>query len=68
MKIYKYILTIAVSLALISTTFAASTTNKGSTPKGKPFVEIQGAIIEVEGEIATLQDQVDSLVGRVDTI
>ena len=68
MKISKSLLTFAVSAALSSTAFAASTTNKGSNPNGKPFIEIQGQIIEVEGEIATLQDQVDSLVGRVDTI
>lgn len=47
---------------------AGSTTNKGSNPNGKPFVEIQGQIVEVEGEVATLQDQVDSLVGRVETV
>lgn len=68
MTITKTLLTLAVSAALSSTVFAASTTNKGSNPNGKPFVEIQGQIVEIEGEIATLQDQVDSLVGRVDTI
>ena len=68
MKISKTLLTIAVSAALSSTVFAGSSTNKGSTPNGKPFVEIQGQILEVEGEIATLQDQVDSLVGRVATV
>ena len=67
-KISTTLLTLAVSVALSSTAFAASNTNKGSNPNGKPFVEIQGQIIEVEGEIATLGDQVDSLVGRVDTI
>jgi peptidoglycan hydrolase CwlO-like protein len=67
-KISITLLTLAVSVALSSTAFAASNTNKGSNPNGKPFVEIQGQIIEVEGEIATLGDQVDSLVGRVNTI
>jgi cell division protein FtsB len=40
----------------------------GGTPRGKPFIELQGQIVEVEGEISTLQDQVDSIVAKVDTI
>ena len=67
-KLLKSTLLVAISAALSSTAFAASSTNKGSNPNGKPFVEIQGQIVEVEGEIATLQDQVDSLVGRVATV
>jgi len=67
-KISKYLLALMVSVILTSTAFAGSTTNKGSNPNGKPFVEIQGVIVEIEGEIATLQDQIDSLVGRVDSI
>lgn len=52
----------------VSASWAASNTNKGANPNGKPFIEIEGQIVEVEGEIATLQDQVDALVGRVDSI
>lgn len=52
------IMLIVISAASASTAWAASTTNKGANPNGKPFVEIQGQIVEVEGEISTLQDHV----------
>jgi uncharacterized coiled-coil protein SlyX len=45
--------------------FAGSNTNKGASPNGKPFVELNGAIVEVEGEVSELQDQMDLLAGRV---
>lgn len=67
-KLLKSTLLVAISAALSSTAFAASTTNKGANPNGKPFIEIAGAIIEVEGEISTLQDQVDALIGQVNTV
>lgn len=41
---------------------------KGSTPNGKPFIELDGQIVEIEGEISSIQDQIDSLVAKVDTI
>lgn len=40
----------------------------GATPRGKPFIELQGQIIEVQAEVSTLQDQVDSIVAKVDTL
>jgi len=44
-----------VAAAMVTgTVFAGSTTNKGATPNGKPFVEIDGAIVEVEGQVASL--------------
>jgi len=55
----------AILMCLGGSAFAAG---KGSNPNGKPFIELQGAIVEVEGEISSLSDQVDSLVDRVDTI
>ena len=41
---------------------------KGKTPKGKPFLELQGQIIEIQGSISTMKDQMDSIVAKVDTI
>lgn len=61
--------TLFIGSILFSTaTFAASGTNKGTNPNGKPFIEIAGQIIEIEGAISSLQDQIDSLIGRVDSI
>jgi len=65
------ILCIGACLALTagaSPVWAASSTDKGANPNGKPFIEIQGQIIEVEGEVSTLQDQADALVGVVGTL
>jgi peptidoglycan hydrolase CwlO-like protein len=62
----KSLITASILAGLSLTAYAGS--NKGSTPKGKPFVELQGQIVEVEGKVATLQDQVNALVARVDTI
>jgi peptidoglycan hydrolase CwlO-like protein len=64
----KSTLSVALSVALCSAVFAGNKTNKGASPNGKPFVEIEGQIIEVEGKVATLMDQVDSIIGRVDSI
>lgn len=38
----------------------------GATPKGKPFIEIQGQFVEVNQGIDDLQGDLDLLVGRVD--
>lgn len=40
----------------------------GSTPKGKPFVEIQGQFVEVQGQIGSLEEQMDALVGQVESL
>ena len=61
-------LSATIGITTVGAAFAASTTNKGANPNGKPFVELQGQIIEVEGEVSTLQDQVDSLVDNVDDL
>jgi len=40
----------------------------GKTPRGRPFLELNGQILEIEGEISTLQDQVESIQDQVATI
>ncbi len=52
----------------IATLATATASAKDNTPKGKPFVAIEGQIVEVEGAISSLQDQVDLLVEKVDTL
>lgn len=67
-RIHRAALVVVAISICSSPAFAASNSNKGANPNGKPFVEIAGTIIEVEGELSSLQDQIDSLVGRVDSI
>ena len=61
----KGLLAVTITSMFSFSVFAAG---KGSTPNGKPFVELQGQIVEVEGEISSLQDQIDSIVAKVSTI
>lgn len=61
----KVILVTALSVIGASIVNAAGS---GSSPKGKPFVEIQGQFVEVQGQIKSLEEQMDDLVGRVDSI
>ena len=68
MRISKKLLTIAVAITLSSTAFAASTTNKGSNPNGKPFVEINGQISEVISSIEAHQAEYEAVLARVDAI
>lgn len=56
---------LCLSIAALAATPAGA---KDNTPKGKPFVAIEGQIVEVEGAISSLQDQVDLLVAKVDTL
>ncbi len=59
--------TIAVVLAS-GVSHAASSTDKGSSPNGKPFVEINSQIVEVQGDVATLEEKVETLIGDVDSL
>ena len=40
----------------------------GATPKGKPFIEIQGQFVEVNAEIDDIREHIDDLVGAVDSL
>lgn len=54
-----------VTLLLVIMMQSVSAAN---TPKGKPFIEIQGQLVAVEGQIKSLEEQMDELVGQVDSI
>jgi uncharacterized coiled-coil protein SlyX len=62
------LIAIVMVAAFISTAAYAEPIGAGKTPKGKPFIQLQGQIIEVEAAISTLQDQMDSIVAKVATI
>lgn len=47
---------------------SAITQANGGSPKGKPFVEIQGQFVEVEGKLKSLEEQMDELVGHVESL
>ena len=50
---------------LLATSVSALAAASGSSPKGKPFVEINGQIAEVKGQILTLDERMDNLLSRV---
>lgn len=59
---------IALPLLFGFTVSGAFAAGNGSTPKGKPFVEIQGQMIEVQGSLDSLQDQINALASDVLTL
>jgi hypothetical protein len=67
-KIEKGAILIAVILLVAFFSVEAFAGAAGKTPRGKPFLELNGQILEIEGEISTLQDQVDSIQVQVATI
>lgn len=68
MIIHRYITAFTISMLMASSLYAASETDKGSKPNGKPFVAIDNQIVEIQGAVSSLEDQVEELVGRVDSI
>lgn len=58
---YVALITASLTLGAVSPVWAASNTNKGSTPNGKPFQYIQT-------QVASLQAQIDALIGRVSSL
>lgn len=62
---YVALITASLTLGAISPALAASTTNKGSTPNGKPFQYVQTQVVSLQGQIDTLVGQVSSLEERM---
>jgi peptidoglycan hydrolase CwlO-like protein len=62
------LIAVVIVAVFISTEAYAAGEGSGKTPKGKPFIQLQGQIIEVEAAVSTLQDQMDSIVAKVATI
>ena len=56
-----------ILLGVLFTLFAF-TVSAGDTPKGKPFVYIQGEIVAVQDDIADLKTEVAALITGVDTL
>lgn len=60
-----------IALALLAATSlcgVALAQGNGSSPKGQPFIEIQGQFVEVVGRIENLEGAMDDVVGRVDNL
>jgi len=64
LKIGKFCV-LACAVSLSASAFAAG---NGSSPKGKPFVEIQGQFVEVTEEINDIQAHIEGLVVQVDSL
>lgn len=60
-----YLIKTIALIYLLATSVSALAAASGSSPKGKPFVEINGQIAEVKGQIATLEQRMDNLLSRV---
>ena len=60
-----YLIKIIALMFFLATSVSALAAASGSSPKGKPFVEINGQIAEVKGQIATLEQRMDNLLSRV---
>ena len=52
----------------VSSTWAASSTDKGANPNGKPFIEIAGQIVEVQNDISALEDKYNTVMDRIDAL
>ncbi len=64
------LISLAVGIALTGTLLFndAMAAGSGDSPRGKPFVAIQGEIVEVQGAVTSIQDQIDELVGDVESL
>ena len=60
-----YLIKTVALIYLLATPVSALAAASGSSPKGKPFVEINGQIAEVKGQIATLDQRMNNLLSRV---
>lgn len=61
----------ALAIMLITAVLAPGSVlaqGNGGSPKGKPFIEIQGQFVEVHAEIDDMQEHIDDLVGAVDSL
>ncbi len=70
---------VMVGLLALTVTANANAQGNGSTPNGKPFVEIQGVVIEVQADLDNLEQgitdrvnelipQIEALEGKVETL
>ncbi|MDC1329318.1 hypothetical protein N8291_08375 [Pseudomonadales bacterium] len=60
-----YLIKTIALMFFLATSVSALAAASGSSPKGKPLVEINGQIAEVKGQIATLEQRMDNLLSRV---
>lgn len=64
-KLTKITISAAMAAFIATPVFSAG---NGSTPNGKPFIEIAGQIIEVQADINTLEAKHQTLVDKVDAL
>ena len=60
-----YLIKTIALIYLLSTPVSALAAASGSSPKGKPFVEINGQIVEVQGQLVTLEQRMDNVILRM---
>lgn len=62
-RFHKKLLVLSLSALIPCSAIAA-----GGSPKGKPFVEIQGQIVEVQGDISGLEAQLADALSRIESL
>ena len=63
-----YLIKTIALIYLLSTSVSALAAASGSSPKGKPFVEINGQIAEVKGQVRSLEERLSRLEIRLETV
>ena len=57
----------SIMLSAITLSMLMAQPTLAGTPKGKPFIEIQGQIIEVQNDITSIEADLDAAVERIET-
>ena len=60
-----YLIKTIALMFFLATSVSALAAASGSSPKGKPFVEINGQIVEVQGQLVTLEQRMDNVIARM---
>ncbi|MDC3344136.1 hypothetical protein OAW22_07920 [Pseudomonadales bacterium] len=63
-----YLIKTIALIYLLATSVSALAAASGSSPKGKPFVELQGQLVEVKEALNTFDQILEVVLGRVDSL
>ena len=63
-----YLIKTIALIYFLATSVSALAAASGSSPKGKPFVEINDQLVAVQGDVDSIKDQIESLTSRLETI
>lgn len=67
-RVRRVTLVVVAASLCSSLAIAASSSNKGANPNGKPFIELAGQIVEVQNDVSTLQQNYDLINQRISAL